>query len=167
MTNNTKDSYYYHLNLTSAERTKIAERLAASYTAINDRAYQYASTYDIFKYAVDAYGNHWILFKKYADADTVMNPAKSRTRKDALGELWFRPKDHPLAMPAFDFRPSTTTSQIDLATANSYLSSLYSTARLKDGYGNISGIFDIELDDTKSVMFLAVPYKTGNGVTID
>lgn len=52
----------------------------------------------IYKYAKDFYGNIYILYKDEED----------RTNRNALGNVWIRMKNHPIAFPLFDVTDSST-----------------------------------------------------------
>ncbi len=52
----------------------------------------------VYKYAKDFYGNIYILYKDEAD----------RNNRNALGNVWVRLKNHPIAFPLFDVNESNT-----------------------------------------------------------
>lgn len=111
---NSPDSYYFHLNLTQSQCQKIYEQLLAyepiiRYVATAQKTNQLSGEYDIYKYAEDCMGNSIFLLKSYKhlyeqhNGDPNYQPSYHEKR-NTLGELWMRVKDHPLAFPAIDLR---------------------------------------------------------------
>lgn len=81
-TNNILTSEYYSdIGLTDAEKVEIATKLDNHKTQIYD-----LSAKTIFEYGVDLFDNHYMLYK---DSDLF----------DLTGEMWMRPKNHPLSLP--------------------------------------------------------------------
>lgn len=111
---NREDSYYYHLNYSDAQRQKIYDQILAYENVIRHVATaQYTSSltgqFDIYKYAEDCMGNSIFLLKSYkhlyeAHADEPNYSPSYHEKRNTLGEIWMRPKDCPLAFPAFDLR---------------------------------------------------------------
>lgn len=52
----------------------------------------------VYRYAKDFYGNIYVLYKDEGD----------RTNRNALGNVWVRLKNHPIAFPLFDVNESST-----------------------------------------------------------
>lgn len=53
--------------------------------------------YDIYKYCTDAYGNAYILYKKYSSKDPT-----EHQKRITPGQLWIRLSDSPIAFPMLD-----------------------------------------------------------------
>ena len=70
--------------------------LLSSYSEIARiaRLYDEGSEPDIFKYALDAYGNAYVLYKEYSSQN-----ASQHERLHTPGKLWVRPADTPIAFP--------------------------------------------------------------------
>jgi hypothetical protein len=124
-----------------------------------------------------------------AHRDEVGYSPSYNEKKNTLGEVWMRIKDHPLAFPAFDIRPGCSmisqynieeTINSDGKKINDYILSLneyfenYPDNDVKDyckdlpsRYNDWGGtqylrcFFDFELDPTRRSLLLSVPYKTG------
>ena len=62
----------------------------SSIASLHDKS----SMYDIYKYCVDSYGNMYMLYKCYNDAQP-----SEKMKLDTPGELWIRLADSPLAFP--------------------------------------------------------------------
>lgn len=85
---------------------------------------------EIYRYGKDIYGNSYMLYKDEG----------KRKDKDALGEMWVRLKNHPIAFPLFDFDKSQNSfSKVSCIsdTDNAKLLSLISNILIKfeNSYG--------------------------------
>lgn len=103
--------YYSHLNLSRAERERIAEqlvRLSADIMEVGDAKYRIsvnssAEPYDVYRYALDYNNNSLILLKRYSDGNRII-PNKDATqtqKRNTPGQLWIKYNSHPIAFPAF------------------------------------------------------------------
>ena len=198
---NVISSYYYHLNLNNNACNRIVEQLTSYYdsikalTQLGDSINKSLSNeYDIYKYAEDANGNQLFLLKSYAylyeqHADDPNYVPSYNEKKNTLGEVWMRIKNHPIAFPAFDIRQGCELiSQFNInnitnsngKNINAYLYSIndyiseYCSDSVKQYCKDIPSIynewggtqylrcfFDFELDAHKRALLLVVPYKTG------
>ena len=55
--------------------------------------------YDIYKYAIDAYGNMYILYKKYSPKNGDVQSMTPSEKLHTPGKLWVRLCDSPIAFP--------------------------------------------------------------------
>lgn len=198
---NVISSYYYHLNLNVDSCNRIVEQLTSYYGAIkaltqlgNSVNKSLSNEYDIYKFAEDANGNQLFLLKSYQylynlhSNDPTYQPSYNE-KKNTLGEVWMRIKNHPIAFPAFDIRPgcelisqynineniNSNGKKINgyLFSINEYISN-YCSDEVKDyckdllsRYNDWGGeqylrcFFDFELDAHQRSLLLVVPYKTG------
>lgn len=109
-----QDSFYHHLNLTQNDCMRIYEQLLAYEPMIRDVAtaqstQRLSGEYDIYKFAEDCMGNSIFLLKSYRHLyeqhkDDPSYAPSYHEKRNTLGELWMRVKDHPLAFPAIDLR---------------------------------------------------------------
>lgn len=141
----TSASYYYPLGLSEQEISRYVNLLDRSHDALTAFTDIANEKFDIYKYAVDIYGNSIILVKniqRYGySADYNFNVMSS------MGTLWFKPKDHPLAFPFNDFY----SADFGNLSKNAYLSEYYDK------------VYDFDMDSTGRCILAAVPaYKDGN-----
>lgn len=196
-----EQSFYYHLNLTDAEIDIVVEQLKEYEAAIRQLVQRQtdvsirpalSTEYDIYKFGVDANGNSLFLYKTYEDLyrqhanDSKYVPSYNE-KKNTVGELWMRKKNHPLAFPAFDLRdgykdisqynidsnPTSKGSPINeyIKDLNQHFSSKRALIEMtRDLVGrnsrspqkqNLRCFFDMEFDPTKRAVLLSVPYATG------
>lgn len=111
---NTPNSYYYHLNFSNNQCQKTYEQLMAyeqiiKYVATAQETNQLSGEFDIYRYVEDCMGNQIFLLKSYkhlyeAHANDSTYTPSYHDKRNAFGEIWMRPKNHPLAFPAFDLR---------------------------------------------------------------
>lgn len=111
---NTPQSYYYHLNFSHNQCQKTYEQLLAyssiiRYVATAQETNDLSCEFDIYKYVEDCMGNQIFLLKSYKHlyekhADESGYSPSYHEKRNTLGEIWMRPKNHPLAFPAFDLR---------------------------------------------------------------
>ena len=111
---NTPNSFYYHLNFSHNQCQKTYEQLLAyspiiRYVATAQETNAISGEFDIYKYAEDCMGNQIFLLKSYKhlyeqhSGETGYSPSYHEKR-NTMGEIWMRPKNHPFAFPAFDLR---------------------------------------------------------------
>lgn len=117
----------------------------------------------IYRYAKDFYGNIYVLYKDEAD----------RNNRNALGNIWVRLKNHPIAFPLFDVNESNTPfSEVSCISDsdNERLIRLLKTVvrRFSADYGLGSGYIDPSgltlAFETKAVSALVVTDSDGNPV---
>ena len=60
-----------------------------------------SNVYDIFKYEVDAYGNMYVLYKRYNDVaiNSLYASNEHSMKLHTPGKLWVRLCDSPIAFP--------------------------------------------------------------------
>lgn len=94
---------YKGLNLTDAEAKFIANQLDTFQSIVRSEATQ--EYHDIYRYGLDLYGNQYILVKSYPSLNIHsfedLLKVDQQVRKDTPGVLWMKPKNHPIAFPAF------------------------------------------------------------------
>lgn len=167
---NSTASYYYTLNLSNEDLLKVVNQLTQYYSAINEVA---TGGYDIFKYAIDAYGNSIILIKRYGTGVDVKDPSTYARRRSTPGEIWIKAKDHPFAFPAFDYMsPETSWFDVQDPEFSQYFKQVYNTYnKINSGYIQshyvgttqqcIKVFYDFELDPTGRALVAALTYSTG------
>jgi hypothetical protein len=95
----------------------------------------------IFKYTVDQYENHYIVYKDDNDFNTS-------------GELWVRPSNQPLALPAFDITDNVNSTLAVLNTIDHVNINKYGSVVYDIGYFN--GIIWVVCDsDIESKVIIA------------
>lgn len=90
--------YYAHLNLDAAQIADINSKFASQWSQISnitDNKSVESEVYDIYRYAVDAYGNMYVLYKMYGNNENI-------TEHDKLmhvGRVFIRLADTPISFP--------------------------------------------------------------------
>ena len=108
------EKYYYHLRLPDGDYSHIANQLNVYYDKLSDFNSQksnLSSLVDIYRYSVDSNGNIYTLCKKY----DVSNPSYIY-KKNQMGELWMRKKNHPISLPALT--PVNNRGTLDYSYTN-------------------------------------------------
>lgn len=137
--------YYDHLGLTPEERTRISNQL----NLFKSNTCQ-LSSYQIYKYGKDTYGNVYTLYKPTGD-------------ETAKGQLWIRYKDHPISLPAFVMGDDAQYAQIpniDMDTIDNVMLSGYTTDinPSVSSFNYFNGFYDLGFTKDRDIMFL--DYKT-------
>ena len=105
--------------------------------------------YDIYKYGVDTFDNKYTLYKQYFDKSPSY-----RTKRNTLGELWIRLKDHPVSFPALAGKHPI----LDLTQVNSVPVGIKRLTNFKPGIGYVSGrmrqFFDFEINSPRTSIAL-------------
>ena len=158
--------YYQKLGYTKKCYKYIAEQLDEYRDKIIEIAREkdeLSDVHDIFRYSMDAYGNMYMLLKKYDDHGISYGAKKS-----VPGQLWIRRKDNPIPFPAFIGRRSAIDTQTDFNGNIRYLASISCIGtniadgspiyehNMADDETDMSYIYDMEFSTDKSILMLAV-----------
>lgn len=157
------ERFYQHLNLNDAEIDRICNQLSSYSESIKDIVSEknsQAKVWDIYKYGKDNYDNHYILYKNYYD-QLSRDDITDKDKKDALGELWIRLNNHPIAFPAIAGKFP------QIATENAFINGKFFGDVRDKSYAveadRFCKFYDMEFDSSKSIIFLAYyPIKDSN-----
>ena len=148
------ERFYYPLGLTEQNIEFIARQLNCGLT--RDKLADIAAShmrkdvYDIYNYGMDAYGNMYTLYKRYGkDSPTYQE------KKNTLGEIWVRLKDHPIAFPLVLPVHWQDHAAIDMDSANQQLKDISKA-------GLDRWCYDFNFSDNKRLVCFSTVNMSGN-----
>jgi hypothetical protein len=156
------ERFYSNLELTQDNIDFIVKQL--SNENIRNRIYEItdnqtkANVYDIYDYALDKSNNIFVLYKRYGKASPTY-----KEKQGALGQVWVRLKNHPIAFPLVSEQESDRDlSQIKInSSTNQYLGEIVYEENITKNY-----CYHLEFSNDKSMLAL-VCKKTRREMDLD
>jgi hypothetical protein len=154
--------FYRHLNLGSDELQAEADRLKTWYACIH--ALVTDPGFDIYSYAKDINGDHYAVYKKYPYDDYTQDE-----KRDTLGFMWTRAKNHPIAFPTFDLyldpdgKFTYFLNGSRETTKSSFLGRAYTKSKVHGIVTDASqfpvGFYDFDFDNSLQNLLLFAPSR--------
>lgn len=160
--------YYRHLGLfnNKSERQYLADQISVYYPLMSSDIlleHDISDSYDIYKHGYDSDGNTYVLFKQYFKNDPTY-----KYKKNTVGTMWMRYKDHPFAFPLF-----TGTHPIaDMENVSNIPILIQELAEISGDYkgyvenGKLCSFYDFEISKDKHKLFL-ISRICGEGISKD
>ena len=156
------ERFYSNLELTQDNLDFIVKQLSDE--NIRNRIYEItddqtkANVYDIYDYALDKSNNIFVLYKRYGKASPTY-----KEKQGALGQVWVRLKNHPIAFPLVSEQESDRDlSQIKInSSTNKYLGEILYEENITKDY-----CYHLEFSNDKSMLAL-VCKKTRREMDLD